>query len=151
MSLRRRQRSIFWKPGARPINRFTGAPLSGLGVSKDIIWRIPSEVQEWSMGASGVLILRAPCYPEPQEDTLKSYVFKVVVEDDEFEDGRKAFSAYRPDLPGALTWGTTREEALEKLKEAIQFVIETLQQQGKEIPPEAILAETESPAVVVTV
>jgi hypothetical protein len=34
---------------------------------------------------------------------LKSDVFKVVIEPDEFEDGLKAFSALCPDLPGALT------------------------------------------------
>lgn len=81
---------------------------------------------------------------------MKSYVFKVVVEEDEFEDGRPAWSAHCPDLPGALTWAYTREEALEKIKETIQLVIEVLIEEGKEIPPEAILAETESPAVVVT-
>ena len=82
---------------------------------------------------------------------MKSYVFKVVVEPDEFEDGRKAFSAHCPELPGALTWGSTEEEALEKIKEAIQLVLEELQGAGKPIPPSAILTETESPAVVVSV
>ncbi len=82
---------------------------------------------------------------------MKSYVFKVVVERDEFEDGRKAFSAHCPDLPGAVTWGYTEAEALEKIKEAIHLVIEELREAGKEIPPEAILAETESPAVVVSI
>ena len=82
---------------------------------------------------------------------MKSYVFKVVVEEDQFDDGRPAWSAHCPDLPGALTWGYTREEALEKIKEAIHLVIEDLMEEGKDIPPEAILAQTESPAVVVTV
>jgi predicted RNase H-like HicB family nuclease len=82
---------------------------------------------------------------------LKSYVFKVVVEPDEFEDGRKAFTAHCPELPGALTWGATEAEALEKIKEAIQLVLEELQGAGKPIPPAAILTETESPAVVVSV
>ena len=85
---------------------------------------------------------------EPEEThSVKSYVFKVVVEPDEFEDGRKAFSAHCPDLPGALTWGNTEAEALDKIKEAIQLVVEELQNQGKEIPAPAI----ESPAVLVTV
>jgi predicted RNase H-like HicB family nuclease len=74
-----------------------------------------------------------------------------LVEPDEFEDGRKAFSAHCPDLPGALTWGYTEAEALEKIKEAIHLVIEELQEEGKPIPPEAILAQTESPAVVVSI
>ena len=82
---------------------------------------------------------------------MKSYIFKVVVEPDEFEDGRKAFTAHCPELPGALTWRCTEAEALEKIKEAIQLVLEELHGAGKPIPPAAILAETESPAVVVSV
>ena len=82
---------------------------------------------------------------------MKNYVFKVVVKPDEFEDGRKAFSVHCPELPGALTWGYTEAEALEKIKEAILLVLEELQDEGKPIPPAAILAETESTAVVVSV
>jgi predicted RNase H-like HicB family nuclease len=81
---------------------------------------------------------------------LRSYVFKVVVEEDKFEDGRPAFTAYCPDLKGAVTWGETREKALENIKEAIQVVLETLIDDGKEIPSEAVVAQVESPAVVVT-
>lgn len=79
---------------------------------------------------------------------MKSYVFKVVVEPDQFEDGRKAFNAHCPELPGAITWGSTEAEALEKIKDAIQLVVEEMQEQGQSIPAEAIV---ESPAVLVTV
>jgi len=84
---------------------------------------------------------------------VKSYVFKVVLEDDEFEDGRKAFHAYCPALEslGAATWGYTKEEALQNIREVVQMVIEELVEEGKEIPPDAIVAELESPAVVATV
>lgn len=42
---------------------------------------------------------------------MKSWVFKVVVEDDEHEDGRRAFRAYCPALEsiGASTWGATHQ------------------------------------------
>ena len=33
-----------------------------------------------------------------------------------------------PGFPGALTWAYTREDALEKIKEAIQLVIEVLRE-----------------------
>ena len=84
---------------------------------------------------------------------MKSYVFKVVIEDDEFEDGRKAFHAYCPALEsyGAYTWGYTKEEALKNIREVVQMVIEELVEEGKEIPPDAIVVELESPAVVATV
>ncbi len=84
---------------------------------------------------------------------MKSYVFKVVIEDDEFEDGRKAFHAYCPALEGlgAATWGYTKEEALKNIREVVQMVVDELVEEGKEIPREAIAAELESPAVVATV
>jgi len=84
---------------------------------------------------------------------LKSYVFKVVVEDDEHEDGRKAFHAYCPALEsaGAASWGDTREEALKNIGDVLQMVVEELLEQGKEIPPDALITSVESPAVVVSV
>jgi predicted RNase H-like HicB family nuclease len=84
---------------------------------------------------------------------LKSYIFKVVVEDDEHEDGRKAFRAYCPALEsaGAASWGTTREEALKNIGDVLQMVVEELIGEGKEIPPDALIASVESPAVVVNV
>jgi len=84
---------------------------------------------------------------------LKSYVFKVVVEDDEHEDGHKAFRAYCPALEsaGAATWGDTREEALKNMGDVLQMVVEELLAEGKEIPPDALIASVESPAVVVSV
>ena len=43
---------------------------------------------------------------------MKSYVFEVVLEEDQLEDGRPGFSAHCPSLEGAYTWGETKEEAL---------------------------------------
>ena len=82
---------------------------------------------------------------------MKSYVFKVVVEEDEFEDGRAGFSAYCPSLKGAYTWGNTRKEVLERIQEAVKLIVDEMLEEGKSIPPDAALLEVESPAVVVTV
>lgn len=82
---------------------------------------------------------------------MKSYIFKVVVEEDQFADGRPGFSAYCPALEGAYTWGNTREEVLERIREAIKLVIDEILEEGKEIPPESFICQVESPAVVVTV
>lgn len=38
---------------------------------------------------------------------MKSYIFRVVVEEDEFEDGRAAFNASCPTLKGCHTGGHT--------------------------------------------
>lgn len=82
---------------------------------------------------------------------MKSYVFKVVVEDDQFEDGGPGFSAYCPSLEGAYTWGNSREEALERIREAVKLIVGELIEVGKPIPPDAVILEVESPAVLVTV
>lgn len=39
-----------------------------------------------------------------------------------------------PSLPGCLTQGDSREEALEFIKEAIELYIETLEELGQSIP-----------------
>jgi len=82
---------------------------------------------------------------------LKSYVFRVVVEEDHFEDGRPGFSAYCPSLEGAYTWGNTRQEALERINEAVKLIVDEMIEEGKAIPPDAVILEVESPAVLVTV
>lgn len=44
------------------------------------------------------------------------------------------YSAYSPDLPGCASTGQTREEVEANMREAIQFHIEGLKQDGYEIP-----------------
>ena len=80
---------------------------------------------------------------------MKTYVFKVVVGEDEFEDGWLGFSAHCSTLEGAYTWGETREQALERIQEAVKLILGELREEGKPIPPGTI--ELESPAVMVTV
>ncbi len=53
---------------------------------------------------------------------VKSYVFKVRVEPDEFEDGRDTWHASCPALKGCHTWGHTYEEALANAREAIDLL-----------------------------
>ena len=82
---------------------------------------------------------------------MKSYVFKVVIEDDEFDDGRPGFSAHCPSLEGAYTWGETREQALERVQEVVKMILDEMRDEGKAIPPDAAILEVESPAVLVTI
>ena len=83
---------------------------------------------------------------------MKNYVFKIVVEDDKHEDGCPAFRAYCPALEsiGAATWGDTREEAIENIGEVLHMIVEELAEEGKEIPPDALIASTEYSAVLVS-
>lgn len=79
---------------------------------------------------------------------MKSYVFKVVLEPDEFEDGTPSFHAYCPTLRGARTQGKTQEEALRNIQNVVKMIVDQLIEEGKPVPPDI---EIESPAVVVTI
>ena len=79
---------------------------------------------------------------------MKSYVFKVVVEPDELEDGTLSYHAYCPTLRGARTQGKTEKEALQNIHDVVKMIVDQLIEEGKPVPPDI---EIESPAVVVTV
>jgi predicted RNase H-like HicB family nuclease len=87
-------------------------------------------------------------YDLRQEASLKNYAFKVVVEPDQYEDGRPAFRACCPALEsiGASTSGDTREEAVQNLQAVLRMIVDELRQEGKPIPPESL-----ADAVVVSV
>ena len=63
-----------------------------------------------------------------------TFVFEVVVEPDEFEDGSPAFHAYCPLLPGCHTWGHTYREALIKVQEAAALCAEDMLESGETVP-----------------
>ena len=44
------------------------------------------------------------------------------------------FSAYVPDLPGCIATGSSIEEAEQQIREAIQFHIEGMREDGADIP-----------------
>jgi antitoxin HicB len=54
---------------------------------------------------------------------------------DPTEDG-KGYTVLVPALPGCVTQGRTREEAIERAKEAIAAYIESLEADGQPIPEE---------------
>ena len=84
---------------------------------------------------------------------MKSYVFPLVIEDDRFEDGRRAYHAFCPALKGCHTWGHTYEEALTNIREAVELYVEDLVEAGESVPidPEQGVVELPSPAVAVNV
>jgi predicted RNase H-like HicB family nuclease len=51
------------------------------------------------------------------------------------------FGVYVPDLPGCVSSGATREEALEMVREAIRGHVQTLRELGEPIPPPRSRAE----------
>jgi len=50
------------------------------------------------------------------------------------EQGPKSFGAYVPDLPGCIAAAETREEVLELIREAIEFHIDGLREDGMPVP-----------------
>ena len=69
---------------------------------------------------------------------LKSTIkFRVIIEPD--EDG--IFVSSCPSLPGCISQGKTRKEALANIKEAIQGYMESLHKHNEPIPP-SIIEET---------
>lgn len=88
-----------------------------------------------------------------REAIVKSYIFKVAVEEDKFEDGTKSYHAFCPSLKGCQTWGHTLEEALANIQEAVELYVDDLIESGDPIPidPERGAVEWSSPSVVVNV
>lgn len=54
-----------------------------------------------------------------------------------------------PDLPGCVTWGKTREEAIRNAHDAVLLYVEALRGEGSPIPHGVALLER--PAIAVTV
>ena len=57
--------------------------------------------------------------------------YRVLIEQD--EDGM--FVAEVPSLPGCISQGETREQAVENIKEAIALYLESLAAHGEPVPP----------------
>ncbi len=57
--------------------------------------------------------------------------YRVIIEQD--EDGM--FTAEVPSLPGCISQGKTRQEALINIKEAIDVYLESLKDHNEPIPP----------------
>ena len=57
------------------------------------------------------------------------------------EQGPESFGAYVPDLPGCVAAGETRDEVLALIREAIEFHIEGLREDGQPVPPPSSTSE----------
>ncbi len=50
------------------------------------------------------------------------------------EENPESWGAYVPDLPGCVAAGETREEALKLIREAIEFHLDGMKEDGDPIP-----------------
>jgi predicted RNase H-like HicB family nuclease len=81
-----------------------------------------------------------------EKRALTTYTFKIIVEPDE-----DRWRAYCPALEdqGASTWGHTKAEALQHIREVLEMLVAELVEEGKPVP--AALHMSEEPLVAVTV
>ena len=57
------------------------------------------------------------------------------------------YSSYSPDLPGCVSTGKSREEAERNMREAIEFHVDGLRQEGYPVPePQTTSSYVELPA-----
>lgn len=80
---------------------------------------------------------------------MKTYVFKVVMEPDA-EGWHVRCPALAPH--GAATWGKTKEEALQHIREVVEMILEELAEEGAPVPeePHGAVTVSEEPLVTVT-
>ena len=57
------------------------------------------------------------------------------------EESANNYAAYVPDLPGCVATASTREDLLDEIREAIQFHIEGLREDGEPVPEPASTSE----------
>lgn len=84
---------------------------------------------------------------------MKSYLFRVVIEEDSYPNGERAFHASCPALKGCHTWGHTYDEALANIQEAVELYVDDLREAGAPVPinPDQGAVEWPTPAVAVNV
>ncbi len=82
------------------------------------------------------------------EPGAKTYEFEVKLETD--EDGWRVF--YPPwSGIGASTWGYTRKEALDNIREVLSMIVEELLEEGKPVSVEKAAGVSGGESVLVTV
>ena len=57
------------------------------------------------------------------------------------EKGPSSYGAHVPDLPGCVAVGETKDEVLTLIREAIEFHLEGMRQDGEPIPPPSSTSE----------
>jgi predicted RNase H-like HicB family nuclease len=60
-----------------------------------------------------------------------------------YEKTATGFSAYVPDLPGCIATGKTMDETKKRIREAIDFHLAGLREDGLPLPPAATVAAEE--------
>lgn len=72
---------------------------------------------------------------------MRTYTFEIVIEPDE-----DRWVVYSPLLKekGGATWGYTKEEALKNINEVLEMVVESMIEDGEQIPEELFIETVET-------
>ena len=92
--------------------------------------------------------------PLKRGSAMRSYIFRVVFEKDKWPDEpeeKAIWRAYIPVLPNAHAWGNTEQEAFENLKNAVDLIIEDLQESGQQIPLDSGVQVSDEPLLTITI
>ncbi|MSQ51523.1 MAG: type II toxin-antitoxin system HicB family antitoxin [Betaproteobacteria bacterium] len=57
------------------------------------------------------------------------------------EKGPSSYGAHVPDLPGCIAVGDTKDEVLTLIREAIEFHLDSMKQDGEPFPPPSSTSE----------
>ena len=114
--------------GKRQHIRTTGSHLHLKHPTKPGLVTVPGRRKDVPRRAAWNITLDSPASGAKMK-SMQQYT--VIIEP--AEDG--TFSVYVPDLPGCVSSGRTREDAIEGIREAIQGHIQTLRELGQPVPP----------------
>ena len=78
---------------------------------------------------------------------MQTYIFQVELEPD--EDGWHIFYAPWREI-GASTWGRTREEAMQNIREVLTMILEEFEEEGKPVAASDTLTVREDAMVTVS-
>jgi len=90
---------------------------------------------------------------------MKTYIFRIVLEEDRWPDEPESAVVWRAHIPileaeeGASTWGETKEEALKNIHEVLEMILEEFLEEGRPIPtgPENEIKVLDEPAISVAI
>ncbi len=107
---------------------------------------IRSELIDW-LGVIQWVHMNDTQYIPVQGRGMRSFIFQAELEQD--SDGR--WSAWIDSLSGCATWGYTKREALDALRDVAQSYVEVLLEKGGRVPVDGGVETVNMPVVSVSV
>ncbi|MEX2160038.1 MAG: type II toxin-antitoxin system HicB family antitoxin [Dehalococcoidia bacterium] len=68
----------------------------------------------------------------------RSYKFTVILSPERDPEFAGYYNAIVPALPGCVSYGASREEALKNIREAIEGYVQDMEAEGEEVPQDEV-------------